>query len=561
MSAAEFFARDHLADVISFKTQYQLALQAEDDEIVVDDFCGGGGGSSGLEAGLQKQVWLARNHNASAISMHQANHPHTLHLRTDVFNGDPRELVQGLRVGWYHLSPDCTHHSQAKGGQPRKKEIRNLAWIAHKWAGRVRPRIISLENVEQLLDWGGLIAKRDKATGRVIKLETYFKKGKEKTRQAVAGVGEVVPVERQYLVPDPKQKGRIWAQFVDQLRAMGYVVEWRVLRACDFGAPTIRKRLFMIARCDGLPIHWPSPTHFENPESWQKPWRTAAECIDWANLGASIFGRKKPLVPATLRRIAKGIDRYVLGHANPFIVPIANWSAETVQSVMEPLRTITAWPKGGSFAVASPVLAPLTHQGSDRINDPCKPLPTVTAANRGELAMFTAMLCQANGGKNTTPAHDMRRPVSTITVAGTQQQLVQTELVANYCGLSPEQEAGALRVASFLMHFYSTGGQWGAADRPINTITTRDRIALVSVVLHGRTYVIVDIKMRMLTPRELYRAQGFPDDYVIDKGHDGKPLTRTEQVRMCGNSVSPPILAAIAAANDWRYPVKPRRAA
>lgn len=548
------FERDTLSQVIEFQTQYQLPLNAVDDEIIVDDFCGGGGVSSGLEAGLRTPVWLARNHNPAAISMHQANHKHTIHLTTDVFQGDPRELVGGRRVGWYHLSPDCTHHSQAKGGQPRKKAIRNLAWIAHKWAGRARPRIISLENVEQLLDWGPLIARRDKASGRVIKLETYVKKGKTKTRQAVAAPGEVVPVDRQYLIPDPERRGVVWRQFVEQLEGMGYAVEWRVLRACDYGAPTIRKRLFMLARCDGQPITWPEPTHFEKPEPWQKPWRTAAECIDWRDLGASIFGRKKALAEATLRRIAKGLDKYVLNHPSPFIVPIANWSAETVQSVREPLRTITAWPKGGSFAVASPVLAPLTHQGSDRVNDPRAPLPTVTAANRGELALFTAMLCQANGGKNTTPAHDMRRPVSTITVSGTQQQLVQSELVASETGLTAEQEAGALRVSAFLMHFYSTGGQWGAADKPLNTITTRDRIALVSVVMDGRTYVITDIRMRMLTPRELYRAQGFPDHYVIDKGHDGRPLTRTEQVRMCGNSVSPPILAAIAAANDWRIP-------
>jgi len=572
-------ALDALALAIHFQTQYKLPLTAQDDEIIVDYFCGGGGGSTGLEDGLGRTVDIAKNHDEAAISLHERNHPHAQHLQTDVFSGDPREETGGRRVGWFHMSPDCTHHSQAGGGQPRKKSIRDLAWIGCKWAGRVRPRLISCENVKQIQKWGPLIAKRDKLTGRVIKLDG-----------TVAAVGERVPVQEQYLIPDKgelfgsrakrRQRrrkfarhgmpiARTWNQFVGQLKGMGYAVEWRILKASDYGTPTIRERLFMIARCDGRPIVWPQATHAENPKEWQKPWAQGHQCIDW-----SIFGREKPYAVATMQRIAKGVFKYVLNCADPFIVPIANWSSRnSVQSLREPLRTVTAWPRGGSFALVSPVLAPLTQQEA-------KPQAADTEARKGELAKFSAFLAQANGGYNTTAAHDMRKPVSVITQTGSQQQLVTASLATlrrNCVGrdlreplpvvtaggehhalveysLSPSDEAGALKVSAFLMQYYSEGGQWGALDKPLNTITTKDRLALVTVHLAGEPYVIVDIRLRMLQPHELYRAQGFPANYVIDQGHDGRKLTKTEQVRMCGNSVCPPVMAALARANDpWRY--------
>jgi len=577
-------ALDALALAIHFQTQYKLPLTAQDDEIIVDYFCGGGGGSTGLEDGLGRTVDIAKNHDEAAISLHERNHPHAQHLQTDVFSGDPREETGGRRVGWFHMSPDCTHHSQAGGGQPRKKSIRDLAWIGCKWAGRVRPRVISCENVKQIQKWGPLIAKRDKLTGRVIKLDG-----------TVAAVGERVPVQEQYLVPDKgelfgsrakrRQRrlkfarhgmpiARTWNQFVGQLKGMGYAVEWRILKASDYGTPTIRERLFMIARCDGRPIVWPQPTHAENPKEWQKPWAQGHECIDWSIVGQSIFGREKPYAVATMQRIAKGVFKYVLNCADPFIVPIANWSSRnSVQSLREPLRTVTAWPRGGSFALVSPVLAPLTQQEA-------KPQATDTEARKGELAQFSAFLAQANGGYNTTAAHDMRKPVSVITQTGSQQQLVTASLATlrrNCVGrdlreplpvvtaggehhalveysLSPSDEAGALRVSAFLMQYYSEGGQWGALNKPLNTITTKDRLALVTVHLAGEPYVIVDIRLRMLQPHELYKAQGFPANYVIDQGHDGRKLTKTEQVRMCGNSVCPPVMAALARANDpWQY--------
>ncbi|WP_421551791.1 DNA cytosine methyltransferase [Pseudomonas yamanorum] len=670
-----------------FKTQYGLGFNPQDDEIVVDFFCGGGGAGTGLEMGLGRAVNVAKNHSPKAISMHTMNHPSAKHFTTDVFEGDPDTECGGKAVGWFHMSPDCTHHSQAAGGQPRKREIRNLSWIGLKWAGMKRPRVISLENVKQILQWGRLIAKRDKATGRVVKL------GGD-----VAAPGEVVPVGQQFLTPDPKQRGRTWRRFVALLEGMGYVVEWKVIKACDFGAPTSRERLFMIARCDGQPIVWPEPTHAKNPTKGQQKWKTAADCIDFTDLGKSIFGRKKDLAPATLRRVAKGMKKFVIDSASPFIVPIANWSGETVQSADEPLRTVTSYPEGGAFSVVSPIIAPATHQGSDRINDPLEPLPTVTCANRGELTLIspvmvgaggpvyagepvavdkpvgtlmtrshraiaaahlvkfrfndagkaldeplptitsggnyqrpagaahamgisTVFMAQMNGGFNTTVAKSIEDPMTTVTNTGSQQQLVAANLVhlrgncdardvndplhtvsagGQHHGLvsafmerafggsigqgleepaptitaggggksslvsltlSPEHEAGALRVAAFLISYYGTENI-SACDSPAPTITTKDRLAMVTVMVKGTPYVIVDICLRMLKPSELYKAQGFPTDYIISHGADGKPFTKTQQVHMCGNSVSPPPMAALARANDpWRAEERQARAA
>ncbi|RMO70569.1 DNA cytosine methyltransferase [Pseudomonas syringae group genomosp. 3] len=667
-----------------FKTQYSLGFNAQDDEIVVDYFCGGGGAGTGLEMGLGRKVSVAKNHSAAAISMHTVNHPGAKHFTTDVFDGDPDTECGGKAVGWFHMSPDCTHHSQAAGGQPRKREIRNLSWIGLKWAGKKKPRVISLENVKQILQWGPLVAKRDPATGRAIKLVTILgTNGKSKVRHTVAAPGEVVPVDQQFLVPDPTRRGQTWAVFVAELEQLGYTVEWRVIRACDFGAPTSRERLFMIARCDGEPIVWPEPTHAKRPAKGQKNWKTAAECIDFTDLGKSIFGRKKDLAPATLRRVAKGMKKFVIDSPAPFIVPIANWSGETVQSANEPLRTVTSYPKGGAFSVVSPVIAPATHQGSDRINDPLEPLPTITCANRGELtlisptliqsgygerngqlprvpgidqplgtvvaggvkhAVVSAFMAQMNGGFNTIHGKGADEPMTTVTNTGSQQQLVTATLITNTTGhgptdlddpvptvttgqhhalvaaslvhlrgncdardlidplhtisaggqhhglvtafmerqfgasigqaldepaptitaggggkssvvslkLSPEHEEGALRVAAFLISYYGTENVSGAGE-PAPTITTKDRLALVTVMVKGTPYVIVDICLRMLKPPELYKAQGFPAGYIITHGADGKPFTKTKQVHMCGNSVSPPPMAALAKANDpWR---------
>lgn len=600
-----------------FRTQYALPLTSHDEEINVDLFAGGGGASTGLEMGLGRPVHIAVNHNPAAISMHEANHPGTLHLQTDVWEVDPVQALAGRRLGWFHASPDCTHHSQAAGGQPRKKEIRDLSWVVPKWAGIGKPRIISLENVKQIRSWGPLVAKRCKNTGRVVRLDG-----------SVAAPGERVPREEQFLVPDPKRKGRTWRRFLRQLESLGYVVEHRILRACDYGAPTSRERLFLIARRDGQPIVWPEPTHAAKPAKGQKPYRTAAECIDWSIPAQSIFERKRPLADATLRRIARGIQREVIDRAQPFIVPIANWSREAVHPVDQPLNTVTAWPRGGAFALATPVMINAAHgegrpggvtrwgRGSKPVDEP---LGTVTASGGGghsvatavlagvggragqtepravdspaytitakaDAALVTAFLAQANGGFNTTHSKAMDEPMTTVTNSGSQQQLVTASLIQTgygerpgqsprnpgldkplgtvvaggvkhavvECLLSPGDQERALRCAAFMINYYGNGDA-RSVEQPLDTITTRDRLALVTVWIGGDPYVIVDICLRMLQPHELYAAQGFPSNYIIDRGHDGRRFTKSEQVHMCGNSVSPPPMAAIAAANNpWR---------
>lgn len=595
---------------ISFRTQYTLPLNAQDEEINVDLFAGGGGASTGLEMGLGRPVHIAINHNPAAISMHQANHPGALHFQTDVWLVDPVEAVAGRRVGWFHASPDCTHHSQAAGGQPRKKEIRDLSWVVIKWAGKVRPRVISLENVKQIRQWGPLIAKRCKQTGRVVRLDG-----------TVAAPGEHVPRHEQFLVPDPRYKGRTWRGFLASLEGLGYQVEHRILKACDYGAPTSRERLFLLARRDGEPIVWPEPTHAEKPAKGKKPYRTAAECIDWSIPSQSIFDRKKPLAEATLRRIAKGIQREVIERAKPFIVQTGYGErpgqSPRVPSLDKPLGTVVAG--GVKHALVSPHLVKFRFNEGGLPLD--QPLPTITSGGNYKrpagaahaMGLATAFLAQANGGFNTTHSKGLDEPMTTVTNTGSQQQLVTASLLhlrgncdsrpigeplqtvsaggqhhglvtaflsrqfggsvgqgcdepahtvtaggggktaLVECSLSPTVEEGALRCAAFLMKYHGIGENIIGMDDPVSTITTKDRLALVTVWIGGDPYVIVDIFLRMLQPHELYRAQGFPPNYIIDCGHDGRRFTKSEQVHMCGNSVSPPPMAAIARANDpWR---------
>ena len=561
-------------------------------EIVVDLFAGGGGASEALKQALGIDPALAYNHDAWAIGMHAANHPLTQHHREDIWHADPVRDVAGRKVGWFHASPDCTHFSQAKGGQPRSRKTRALSWVVKKWVGQLAkvglaPRIISMENVWQILTWGPLIAKRCKTTGRVLKMDG-----------TVAAKGERVPVEHQQLVPDKRHAGRTWKQFVAMLQAFGYVVEWRKLVAADYGAGTSRERLFLIARRDGEPIVWPAPSHGPGRAEPHVP---AAASIDFGDLGRSIFDRPRPLADATMRRIAKGVMKHVVQAADPFfLTEFANvgrggrtWSGE------KPLPTQCAGVKGGHFAMVAPTLLPATHQGSVRINDPKDPLPTITAANRGELMLANALLAptlvqtgygeregqapraldlqqplgtivaggvkhavasafleQACGGYYDGAGHDLRKPNPTICAKGSIQLLVSADLEA----LSPEQEAGALRVAAFLVSYYGNGDALNVRD-PLDTITTRDRIGLVTVMVQGMPYAIVDIKLRMLKPAELFRAQGFPADYIIDRTADGRPITGTHAVRMVGNSVSPPPLRALAIANLDPAPVAERLAA
>lgn len=460
-------------------------------ELVVDNFAGGGGASEGIEQALGRPVDLAINHDATAIAVHTANHPGSEHSVADVWDIDPETAAAGRPVGLAWFSPDCRHHSKAKGGRPVSKSVRGLAWVAARWAAKVKPRVIALENVEEFLDWGPLIKN---AKGQ--------------------------------LVPDPARKGQTFNGFVRALRRHGYQVDWRILKACDFGAPTIRRRLFLVARRDGLPIKWPKPTHGDpgSPAVRRgklQPWRTAAECIDWSIPCPSIFERQRPLADATLRRIAKGVMRYVVESGDPFIVPIANYGngSELVNAIGEPLRTVTAWPKGGSFALVSAFLA--KHYGGVVGADLRDPLPTITATDHN--APVAISLVNLKGSERG--GRDPRQPMPTICAGGTH----------------------AAAVAAFLVKYYGRGvGQ--CLEDPIHTMPTRDRFGLVTVTIAGEQYAIVDIGMRMLQPHELAAAQGFPDHYEFAQ-FNGKPVPKYQQVRLIGNSVCPPLAKAIVEAN------------
>lgn len=553
-------------------TQFGLDLTGK---IRVDLFAGGGGATMGQEMATGKAVDIAINHNPKAISMHKRNHPGAEHYISDVYEVCPRKATRGRPVAHLHASPECTHHSLAAGGQPRSSTSRSLSWVTVKWAGQVKPDLITMENVWQILQWGPLIAKRCKTSGRVIRRDG-----------SVAAPGERVPVEDQYLVPDQKRKGKTWRRFLQILKNMGYDILHGKLKACDFGAATTRERLYMVARCDGKPLYWPEPTHFKTPAKGQKAWRNAASCIDWSIPCPSIFltkeegrtaGVRRPLAGKTMERVRKGARRYVIDHADPFIVSVnhAGNDMARCQSVQDPTKTITG---AHGFALVTPQVAPfLTEHAnatSQRTMPADAPLGTICAQVKGgHFALAVAYIAQHNGGFNETLGLHPDQPLTAITTTGSQQQLVTANLltlrkncvgsamdepISTICAgaehhalleytLTPDVEEGALRVAAFLMGYYGTDNIYDLRN-PAATITTRDRLALVTVVIKGTPYVIVDIGMRMLTPRELYRAQGFPDNYVIDHGHDGQKFSKKDQVLMVGNSVSPwPMMALIEA--------------
>lgn len=477
-------------------------------DLVVDSFAGGGGASLGIEMALGRSPDIAIDHDAEAIALHTANHPDSRHYQEDVWKVDPREAAAGRPVGLMWLSPDCTHHSKARGGKPVSKRVRGLAWVAVRWAEAVRPRVICLENVEEFQGWG--------------------------------------PVSRETGRPRPERKGETFRAFVSKLRKLGYDVQWRELRACDYGAPTIRKRLFLVARCDGQPIVWPTPTHGKHRPH---PWRTAAECIDWTIPCPSIFTRKKALAEATLRRIAAGLRKFVIESARPFIVQVQNASSgDAPISLDAPMRTITAHPKGGGFALVAPTLVHTAHGEQDasgkhalvagflakhyserRVGEVqgaslFGPMPTVTTIDHN--ALVSSTLVALRGGEASHQHGDsLTEPLRTISAGGTHHA----------------------EVRAFLVDYYGNEKDGGDLFHPLRTITSKERFGLVTI--DGEDYAIADIGMRMLAPRELYRAQGFPDSYRIDIPFNGKPMTKTAQVRMCGNSVVPQVAAAIVRAN------------
>ncbi|SDX89520.1 DNA (cytosine-5)-methyltransferase 1 [Albimonas donghaensis] len=537
-----------------------LAQPAPARELIIDSFAGGGGASTGIELALGRSPDYAINHDAEALALHAANHPETVHLSKNVWHVDPLEVVGQRPVGLAWFSPDCKHFSKAKGGKPVSRGVRDLAWVIVLWMRRARPRVVMLENVEEFQTWGPL-----DADGR----------------------------------PCQARRGETFDRWVKEVRRLGYRIEWRELRACDYGAPTIRKRLFVIARRDGRPIIWPEPTHgAPDSEGVQagrlKPWRTAAEIIDWTIPCPSIFDTAdeikakhglraiRPLADNTLRRIARGVMRYVVENPRPFVVGagVAPWITYGQQgglnrSAEDPLHTITASARdtnavaaatlvqtgygerpgqapraldigaplgtqvagGGKHALVAAFLAKHTTGGVGSSLD--EPAPTITAngfvkrpGGAAPIGIAAAYLAQHNGGPRNDglAGRDAREPLSALTTTGAQQQLV----------------------AAFLSKYYGTG-DGAEVDDPMHTVTTRDRFGLVTVEIEGATYAVADIGMRMLTPRERFRAQGFPDSYQIEagRGSDGEPvkLTGTAQGRMCGNSVCPPLAEALARAN------------
>ena len=437
--------------------------------LIVDLFAGGGGASTGIERAMGRPVSLAINHDPAAVKMHEANHPGTEHRCESIYDVDPRQAVRGMPVDLLHASPSCTHFSRARGGTPVSRQERGLGWMILRWAAMVEPTVIICENVPEWVTWGPV------RRGRPLK----------------------------------SQSGRYFRQLCDQLRGLGYVVEHRVLNAAEFGAPTTRKRLFLIARCDGQPIAWPAPSH--GPKA-SKPYHAAAECIDWSDLGNSIFERKKPLAEATCRRIAAGIVRYVIEDARPFIVT-CNHGKEGFrgQSIDEPMRTLTA--SRDAHGLVTAFLA--KHYTGVIGQSVCKPLGTVTAVDHHGLVACYLTKFQQNGR-----GIPLDRPIDTVM-------------------------AGAPRFAlcaAFLTTYYSGGGNANGVDQPVPAIVTKARHGLVTVDIDGTTYSLGDIRLRMLKPRELARAQGLPSDYVLTG-------TQAQQIGRIGNAVCPDVEEALVRAN------------
>ena len=522
------------------------------DEITVDGFCGGGGWSTGFEFAIGRPVDIGINHDKYAIAMHKKNHPFTEHYNENIFEVDPYKATKGRPVGWAHFSPDCTHFSRAKGGTPVKKSIRGLAWVVTKWAGTVHPRIISMENVPEFMSWGSLCARRNK-DGRI-----YIMDG------TLAEKGTYVPYSEQQLVPNKKKQGKTFKRFINVMKSFGYKCEWKILTASDYGAPTIRKRLFIIFRNDGKSIIFPNPTH-GNPESEEVksgkllPWHTAAECINWDLECPSIFERKKPLAENTLRRIAKGIQKFVIENPNPFIIQV-NHGGDNFrgQEVDKPMPTITA--KHG-FGIVAPTL--IQYHGEQSNNEVRgqileKPLQTVDTANR--YGLVTAFMSKYFGGNYQGCGSSVDEPLHTITaVDHNALAAVHITQFNNHCiGQKVDEPLKTItcgeghfgEVRAFLIKYYS-GESGQKVNEPLHTIRTKDCFGLVTI--KGVDYAIVDIGLRMLTPRELYNAQGFPTDYEIETDCYGNKYPKTKQVARCGNSVPPPFATALARANapEW----------
>lgn len=532
------------------------------DYLIVDNFAGGGGASCGIELATGRPVDIAINHDPDAIAMHKANHPYTEHYQESVWDIDPKEICKGQPVGLAWFSPDCKHFSKAKGGKPVNKNIRGLAWIVLKWAGMVRPRVIILENVEEFQTWGPV------------------RKGK----------------------PVKSKQGDTFKRWKNQLSVLGYKIEHRELKACDYGAPTIRKRFFLIARCDGEPIVWPEPTHgpADSPEVKSgklKPYRTAAECIDFTLPCKSIFDRKKPLAVNTQRRIARGLDKFVIKESKPFIVnyklpyimcnnannvgkdmaspvptittgnrnylitpALIQYHSETAkaevrgQSLDKPIMTVDSSPRYGVFipylskyfggVVGADVQSPMPtvtaidhnalsmpfltqyYSGADHANTVCNPLQTITVQPRHYLCKGYLTIL-----RNNMDCRSINEPLNTITTSGAHFAYTKVYVKKYKPGCN-------LYNWSKVRELLNTYTDWNLAD---------DEVLIFNI--DGVEQFIYDIGLRMLQPKELYKAQGFPGDYIIETDCNGKVYVKSKQVARCGNAVPPPFAKALVMAN------------
>ena len=532
-------------------------------EIVVDNFAGGGGASTGIEMAIGRSVDIAINHDPAAIAMHRANHPTTEHYTEDVFDIDPLEACAGRPVGLAWFSPDCKHFSKAKGGKPVSKKIRGLSWVILRWAMTVRPRVMMMENVEEIQTWGPLITTSAGKTipdparagetfqGFIAMLTTGIRNDHPAFYEACEFL-KISPASREAAL---------------LLIGLGYKVDFRELRACDYGAPTIRKRFFLIARCDGQPIVWPEPTHADpdSPEvasGMKKPWVPVADVLDFSAPCPSIFASSeeifdqygihavRPLADATMRRIANGVMKYVVNNPRPFIVQCKFHNEP--QDSDKPLSTITSV---GSHMLVAPNLIQYHSEQTENVRgqEVDKPLMTVDASNR--YGLVETFISKYYTGQDTASRTD--EPLPTVTAIDHNALCAVTVTqFNNHCkGQSVDKPLNTMtaqtnhfgEVRAFLVKYYSNGDGGSGCDKPAPTITAKDRLGLVTV--RGQDYAIVDIGLRMLTPRELFDAQGFPDDYIIDVDADGKPYPKSEQVARCGNAVCPPIPAALVRAN------------
>lgn len=505
--------------------------------LVVDNFAGAGGASLGIEAALGRAVDIAINHSPRAVAAHEVNHPASRHLLSDVWEVDPIEVCAGRPVDLAWFSPDCKHFSKAKGARPVSKRVRGLAWVVIKWAKAVRPKVIILENVEEFQTWGPLVGDR----------------------------------------PCPDRKGQTFRRWLTMLRNLGYAVEWRELRACDYGVPTTRRRLFLVARCDGLPIRWPKPTHADPRKAAAlglKPWRTVAECIDWDLPCPSIFTRKRPLAEATQRRIANGLRRYVLEAKQPFIVRTGHWSHRSGegfgfrgQGVGEPLATVCAT---NDKAIVTPFVATLNHQGASfRGHGANEPVRTLTASRDAHALIAPLIVGIDHRGSGDSAAWCPKKPLTTVT-SENRHALVSAFLAKHYGGIVGHEVGRPIGtvtardhhaiVTSHLTQFRGSNQGKGDLLEPMPTLTAQgNHIAEVrallsaylgnerdgqAVTVDGVDYQIVDIGMRMLSPRELLRAQfgRFADEYVLVGTHEA-------QIAGIGNSVCPELAEAIVRSN------------